>query len=403
MYDAIIVGARCAGSPTAMLLARQGYRVLLLDKASFPSDTLSVHYIHQSGTARLRRWGLLDQVIQSNCPPVFEQTLNVGPIELRGTPPPVDGSAAGYAPRRTILDKILVDAAVAAGAELRENFSVKELVFGGDRVVGVRGYVRGGSPVAERAKIVIGADGMHSMVARSVNAPVYNDRPSFTCAYYSYWTGVPIDGAELYPREGNGIVAGPTNDGQTLVIVYWSADRFHEIRADIEGNFMRALDHVPDLAERVRRGTRTERFRGTVDLPNFYRKPFGPGWALVGDAGYHKDPITAQGISDAFRDAELLAGAIDDGFSGRRPLDDALAGYEQQRNAETAAIYEMTLGMAQLAPPTAEQQHLFAALRDNPEATNRFIGLLAGSVRIEEFFAPENIGQIVGATPLAAD
>jgi 2-polyprenyl-6-methoxyphenol hydroxylase-like FAD-dependent oxidoreductase len=165
---------------------------------------------------------------------------------------------------------------------------------------------------------------------------------------------------------------------------------------------MRVLDLVPDFAARIRAGTRTERFRGTVDLPNFYRKPFGPGWALVGDAGYHKDPITAQGISDAFRDAELLAGSIDDGFSGRRPLDDALAGYEQQRNEATAAIYEMTWGMAQLAPPTAEQQHLFAALRDNPEATNRFIGLLAGSVRIEEFFAPENIGQIIGAAPVAA-
>jgi flavin-dependent dehydrogenase len=402
MYDAIIIGARCAGSPTAMLLARQGYRVLLLDKASFPSDTLSVHYIHQAGTSRLQRWGLLEQVATSNCPPVYEQTIDIGPFALRGTPPPIDGAAAGYAPRRTVLDKILVDAAVAAGAELREHFTVKELVFDGDRVVGIRGHARGGPLVTERARIVIGADGMHSMVARSVSAPTYNEHPSVTCAYYSYWSGVPLDGVTIYPLDGHAIIAGPTNDQQILVIAYWPATRFHEVRADIEGNFMRVLDLVPDFAARIRAGTRTERFRGTVDLPNFYRKPFGPGWALVGDAGYHKDPITAQGISDAFRDAELLAGAIDDGFSGRRPLDDALAGYEQQRNEATAAIYEMTWGMAQLAPPTAEQQHLFAALRDNPEATNRFIGLLAGSVRIEEFFAPENIGQIIGAAPVAA-
>jgi flavin-dependent dehydrogenase len=402
MYDAIIIGARCAGSPTAMLLARQGYRVLLLDKASFPSDTLSVHYIHQAGTSRLQRWGLLEQVATSNCPPVYEQTIDVGPFALRGTPPPIDSAAAGYAPRRTVLDKILVDAAVAAGAELREHFTVKELVFDGDRVVGIRGHARGGPLVTERARIVIGADGMHSMVARSVSAPTYNEHPSVTCAYYSYWSGVPLDGVTIYPLDGHAIIAGPTNDQQILVIAYWPATRFHEVRADIEGNFMRVLDLVPDFAARIRAGTRTERFRGTVDLPNFYRKPFGPGWALVGDAGYHKDPITAQGISDAFRDAELLAGSIDDGFSGRRPLDDALAGYEQQRNEATAAIYEMTWGMAQLAPPTAEQQHLFAALRDNPEATNRFIGLLAGSVRIEEFFAPENIGQIIGAAPVAA-
>lgn len=403
MYDAIVVGARCAGSPTAMLLARQGYRVLLLDRASFPSDTLSVHYIHQTGVSRLQRWGLLEQVIASNCPPVYEQTLNVGPFALRGTPPPFDGAAAGYAPRRTVLDKILVDAAVAAGAELREHFTVKELVFDGDRVVGIRGHRRGGPLVTERARIVIGADGLHSLVARAVTAPTYNEHPSITCAYYSYWSGVPLDGVVIYPLDGHAVIAGPTNDQQTLVIAYWHATRFHEVRSDIGGHFMRVLDLVPDLAARIHAGTRTERFRGTVDLPNFYRKPFGPGWALVGDAGYHKDPITAQGISDAFRDAELLAGAIDDGFADRRPLADALAAYEQQRNEATAAIYEMTWGMAQLVPPTTEQQHLFAALRHNPEATGHFIGLLAGSVRVEEFFAPENIGQIIGTAPVAAD
>lgn len=397
MYDAIVVGARCAGSPTAMLLARMGYRVLLLDKAGFPSDTLSVHYIHQAGTSRLNRWGLLERVIESNCPPVYEQILDVGPFALRGTPPPIDGVAAGYCPRRTILDQILVNAAVAAGAELREHFTVKDLLFDDDRVVGIRGHARRGTPVVERARIVIGADGLHSLVARAVGAAVSNDRPSLACAYYSYWSGVPISGAEIYPRPDRAIITAPTNDGQAVVIAYWPAAVFHEVRADIEGNVMRALDLVPDLAERVRGGTRTERFRGTVDLPNLYRKPHGPGWALVGDAGYHKDPITAQGISDAFRDAELLAGAIDDGLAGRTPLADALAGYEVQRNEATAAIYEMTCQMAMLQPPTIEQQQLFAALRHNQGATDRFIGTLAGSVPLAEFFAPEHISRIIGA------
>jgi flavin-dependent dehydrogenase len=397
MYDAIVVGARCAGSPTAMLLARKGYRVLLLDRAGFPSDTLSVHYIHQAGTSRLSRWGLLEQVAGTNCPPVYEQTLDVGPFALRGTPPPIDGVGAGYCPRRTVLDQILVDAAVAAGAELREHFTVKDLLFDGDRVIGVRGHARRGTPVVERAKIVIGADGLHSLVARAAGAAVYNDRPSFACAYYSYWAGVPIGGAEIYPRTDRAIITAPTNDGQAVVIAYWPASMFHEVRADIEGNFMRSLELTPSLTERVRGGTRTERFRGTVDLPNFYRKPFGPGWALVGDAGYHKDPISAQGISDAFRDAELLAEAIADGFAGRRPLADALASYEAQRNEATAAIYEMTVQMAMLQPPTVEQQLLFAALRDNQDASNRFIGTLAGSVRLETFFAPDSIGRIIGA------
>lgn len=397
MYDAIVIGARCAGSPTAMLLARQGYRVLLLDKASFPSDTLSVHYIHQAGVACLNRWGLLERVIESNCPPLIEQTIDLGPFALHGAPPAVDGIAAAYAPRRTVLDKILVDAAVVAGAELREHFTVKELITDGDRVVGIHGHERGGALVTERAPIVIGADGLHSLVARAVGADTYNVRPSFTCAYYSYWAGVPVDGAELYVRPDRMVIAGSTNDDQTMVISYWPRADFHEVRADIDGSFMRALDLVPDLAERVLGGKRTERYRGTVDLPNFYRKPHGPGWALVGDAGYHKDPITAQGITDAFRDAELLADAIDAGSSGRTPIEDALAGYEQQRNQATFPIYDLTCQFASLQPPPVEQQQLMGALLHNQEATNRFIGILAGTVSIPEFFAPENIGQIMGA------
>src|SRR5437016_734182 len=143
MYDAIIVGARCAGSPTAMLLARKGYKVLLLDKAGFPSDALSTHYIHQPGGAKLARWGLLDKVVASNCPPVREQILDLGPLTLVGTPPAVDGVADGYAPRRKVLDQILVDAAVEAGAELREHFAVQELVRDGECVSGIRGHAVG--------------------------------------------------------------------------------------------------------------------------------------------------------------------------------------------------------------------------------------------------------------------
>jgi flavin-dependent dehydrogenase len=320
MYDAIVVGARCAGSPTAMLLARKGYRVLLLDRAGFPSDTLSTHYIHQPGVARLKRWGLLERVVASNCPPVLRQKLDFGPFALVGSPPPADGVAEGYAPRRRILDQILVEAAVAAGAELREHFSVKELVTDGERVAGIRGRAAGGATVTEKARIVIGADGLRSLVARTVQAATYQVRPTLTCAYYSYWGGVPIQDAELYPRPDRMVIAAPTNDGQVIAIIYWPNAAFHEVRSDIEGNFLKALDLAPGLAERVRSGKRTEPFRGTAQLPNLYRKPYGPGWALVGDAGYHKDPITAQGISDAFRDTELLAGAIHEGLSGRRPV-----------------------------------------------------------------------------------
>jgi 2-polyprenyl-6-methoxyphenol hydroxylase-like FAD-dependent oxidoreductase len=396
MYDAIIVGARCAGAPTAMLLAHKGYRVLLLDKARFPSDTLSVHYIHQPGVACLQRWGLLERVISSNCPPVRRQRVDFGPVVLKAAPPPIDGIADAYAPRRTVLDTLLVEAAAAAGAEVRERFTVDDLVMDGERVTGIRGHAAGGTTVSEEARIVIGADGLHSRVARRVGAATYNVQPAFTCAYYAYWTDVPVQGAELYARPGRMILAGPTNDGRTMVIVYWPVAAFHEVRTDIERQFLAALDLAPNLAERVRGGTRAERFRGTADLPNYYRRPHGPGWALVGDAGYHKDPITAQGITDAFHDAEVLAAAIDDGFADRRSLAEALAAYEQARNERTGPLYELTGQFAALQPHPPEMQQLIAALRRDPEQADRFIGTIAGTVPIPEFFAPENLARIIG-------
>jgi flavin-dependent dehydrogenase len=403
MYDAIVVGARCAGSPTAMLLARQGLRVLLLDRARFPSDTLSVHYIHQPGVARLKRWGLLDQVVASNCPPVRRQRLDFGPVVLDAAPTPVDGVADGYAPRRPVLDKILIDAAASAGAEVRERFTITELVTDGAHVTGVRGHGAGGATVTERARIVIGADGLHSRVARIVGAPVYEARPTLTCAYYTYWDDLPVQGVEIYARPDRTIAVGGTNDGRTSVIVYWPIADFHEVRTDIETHFLAALDFVPSLAERARSGSRIERFRGTADLPNYLRQPYGPGWALVGDAGYHKDPITAQGITDAFRDAELLAEAITDGFSGRRTVADAMGDYERRRNEAVMPLYELTCQLATLQPPSPEMQALFAALCDDEEETGRFIGTIAGTVPIPEFFAPENLDRIIdGARSRAA-
>lgn len=401
MYEAIVVGARCAGSATAMLLARKGYRVLLVDKASFPSDTLSTHYIHQPGVAKLQRWGLLDRLIESGCPPIESQKFDVGPFALIGNPPPVDGVSAGYAPRRTVLDKILVDAAVEAGVELRERFSVKDLLIDGERVVGISGRSEGGALVNEHAAIVIGADGMRSTIARLVDAPMYNEMPASSCAYYTYWSGVPIDKVELYPRPGRMLIAAPTHDGLTLTISYWPEAEFNEVRSDVESHFMTALDLVPSLAERVRAGTRAEKFRGSGDLQNFFRTPHGPGWALVGDAGFHKNPILAQGITDAFRDAELLADALDDSFSGRAKIDEALAGYERIRNEEVMPMYQMTCDLAKLEPPSEDLQALLGAIRDDEVQIGRFLGTTAGTVPIAEFFSPENLGHIMASAARA--
>jgi 2-polyprenyl-6-methoxyphenol hydroxylase-like FAD-dependent oxidoreductase len=397
MYDAIVVGARCAGSPTALLLARKGYRVLLVDKATFPSDILSTHYIHQPGVARLQRWGLLDHLVASRCPPIPEGTFDFGTFALTGSAPPADGVTMAYCPRRRVLDKVLVDAAGAAGAELREQFAVQALLLDGHRAAGIRGRGGSGGLVTEMARIVIGADGLHSVVARTMQAPTYHVKPVLTCAYYSYWSGVSTKGFELYPRDGRAIIVLPTNDGLTCIAVQWLHAEFHAFRADIEGNFLRTLDLVPGLAARVRAGKREERFVGTGDLPNFFRRPYGPGWALVGDAGYHKDPHTGEGITDAFRDAELLVEALDAGWAGRRPLAEALAEYEQRRNEAALPIYELTCQLASLQPPAPEMQQLFAALCGNQTETNRFFGTIAGTVPVTEFFAPENVQRIVSA------
>jgi flavin-dependent dehydrogenase len=397
MYDVIVVGARCAGAATATLLAGAGHRVLMVDKAAFPSDTLSTHFIHQPGVASLARWGLLDRVA-AGAPPIDRYAFDVGPFALRGAPPPADGHRTAFAPRRFFLDQILVDAAVAAGVEFRDRFAVKEVVTDEGRVVGVRGRQEGGSTITERATIVVGADGMRSVVAKAVGAASYNGKPAFNCAYYTYWSDVPVDGVELYLRPERMLIAAPTNDGLTLTIVYWPVSMFGQVKTHIEREFVDALDIVPSLGERARAGRRAEKFRGSAQLEGYFRTPFGPGWALVGDAGYHKNPITAEGITDAFRDAELLASAIDDALSGRAAEADALSGYERARNEAAMPIYELTAQLATLEPPPPEMQALLGSLQGDQDGIDRFLGTIAGTVPIPEFFGAASLAGVAGGS-----
>jgi flavin-dependent dehydrogenase len=394
MYDVIIVGARCAGSPTAMLLARKGYRVLMVDRLTFPSDTFRNHMLLPPALVRLQRWGLLDEVAATNCPPITQMTMHMGDFPLTGRALLPNGIAGLYGPRRKYLDQILARAAVAAGAELREGFSVRELLWDEDRVVGIRGETTSGASVAERARIVVGADGLHSYVARAVGAPAYRTVPTLTWAYYSYWSDVPLSGAMFYRQDDIAMLGFPTNDGLSCVAAFGPIEGFAAFRQDIEGNFERTLDRFPVFAG-VRDGRRAERWLGTADLPNMFRKPYGAGWALVGDAGYHKDPVTANGISDAFRDAELLAEAIDAGFSGRQRLHEALAAYEQQRNEVALPLYEAACQGATFGPLPPDLLALRAALRGNQADTDRFFGVLFQTVSPAEFFAPQNIARIM--------
>lgn len=397
MYDVIVIGARCAGAPTAMLLARKGYRVLLLDRVRFPKEIPHGHFIHRHGPRRLHRWGLLDRIVSTNCPPVESIIVDLDDFPLMGNQMIIDGVALGYGPRRALLDKVLVDAAVEAGAELREEFVVDDFLTEGERITGIRGQeLANGKLVTERAFITVGADGRRSRLARVVRAAVYEAHPAVACWYFSYWSGMPPMGLEVYVKRNRVIFAFPTNDALAGIFIAWPSAELKTVRSDIEASFMAVLDQVPDFAERVRSGKREERFYGTTDLPNFFRKPYGPGWALVGDAGCHKDPYLALGICDAFRDAEWLSDAIDEGLSGRRSVDTAMAEYERRRNEATMPDYMENLALAQFKPIPAEVSQLRLALRSNQEDTNRFFLAREGMIPRETFFNPENLTRIMG-------
>jgi flavin-dependent dehydrogenase len=212
-YDAIIIGARVAGSSTARLLARRGLRVLAVDRATFPSDTLSTHQLQLPAVARLKRWGVLDDVVAAGTPATRRVSFDPGPLVIRGEVGRLDGADALYGPRRTLLDELLVESARRAGAEVRERFAVSDVVSEDGRVVGIRGRDAGGEEVTERATIVIGADGRHSLLARAARPRSYDERPALTFAYYTYWDGVPLAGGELYGRERRMVGRGRRTTG----------------------------------------------------------------------------------------------------------------------------------------------------------------------------------------------
>lgn len=395
MYDVIVVGTRVAGASAAMLMARAGLKVLAVDRARFPSDTVSTHQVQVPGVARLHRWGLLERLVAAGTPPARRVRFDPGPVVLEGRLPAIDGVDAIYSPRRTLLDAVLVEAAREAGAEVRERFAVEELLVEAGQVVGIGGRTETG-PGRERARLVVGADGRHSLVARQVAAPAYRELPPLSVATYTYWSGVPLAGGEIYGREQRMVGAWPTSDGLTMTYVAAPADELTAIRADPQSHLLTALDRCGELGARVRAGRREHRVVVTPDLPNRVRRPYGPGWALIGDAGLCMDPVTGMGIADALRDAELLAEAATSGLGDGGSLEATLARFHRLRDRAALPMYDFTTDLAGFAPPRPEQVLLFEALVSRPAEVDRFLAMLTGVVPVPTYFAPRHLLRVLG-------
>ena len=375
-HDVVIVGARVAGAATAMLLARLGHDVVVVDQASFPSDTVSTHAIARSGVVQLRRWGLLDAVLDSGAPAIRRVTFHAGgdsvsrPIRYKA------GVGLVVAPRRYVLDTIIAAAAERAGADVRLGVTVTGVQRDGrGRVTGIFGHDRDGAPVDLGGRYVIGADGLSSRVARSVGASINEARRAGGAAQYAYYAGIPWAGMELFVAERSFAGVFPTHDGQACIWVCTPSADAKAVRrraSSREEAFGELLERsAPQLAGRLRHAHRTSPVQGMLRQPNQVRQAFGPGWALVGDAGYHRDAVTAHGISDAFRDAEFLAVALDQALSAGAEDSTALTRYQQQRDQALREIFEITCRLAAYpaVPMFIElQKQLSAAIDDEAAA-----------------------------------
>jgi 2-polyprenyl-6-methoxyphenol hydroxylase-like FAD-dependent oxidoreductase len=384
----VVVGARVAGASTAMLLARAGARVLVVDRARRGSDTLSTHALMRGGVLQLRRWGLLDRVTAAGTPAVRRVTFHYGKESMPVSLKPYAGVDALYAPRRTLLDAVLVDAAEDAGAQVRHGTAVTDLAFEGDgRVAGVVVRDGGGTVRTERADLVVGADGRDSLVAGRVGARTL-ERGAHAPAYlYGYWPGAGVDGYHWH--YGDSLSAGviPTDGGLACVfvgappVVMAAALRRHRPVEAQRGLLRRFDGTLDDLAAAPPVGP-VRFFRG---LPARLRRPHGPGWALVGDAGWWKDPLSTHGITDALRDAETLAAAVVAGAASERAAAAALAGHQAQRDAVALAMHPVVDRLASHDWDPAEARGLLRELSSvmagEVEAIRRFDAPAAPAAR----------------------
>ena len=375
-YDVVIAGARCAGASTAMLLARKGLNVLVVDPGRRGSDTLSTHALMRGAVLQLHRWGLLDALRSAGTPAIRKTTFHYGDETIEVPIKPRDGADALYAPRRTVIDVVLVDAAVAAGAEVVHGQSVVDLIRdASDRVCGAKIAGRDGQVLEVAADLVVGADGVRSRVARVLEAELQYEVLETTASIYGYWRDLGFEGFHWFYAVGAAVGAIPTNDGETCVFASLPRDRFERGRHDgLEGLYHDVLGEVSaELAHRVAESDSPGKLKAFPGVAGFLRRSAGPGWALVGDAGYFRDPITAHGITDALRDAELLARAVLDGGDG------ALHRYQETRDKLVRGLLDVTGQIAAFDWTLEEAKDLHLTLSREMNSEVDFLRTFDGS------------------------
>jgi flavin-dependent dehydrogenase len=378
--DAIVVGARCAGSATAIALARAGRRVIAVDRSSFPSDTLSTHLLFAGGVAELRALGALERVEALGPPRMPDATVDGAGITVRGGYSEQNGIDWALCVRRPGLDAALVETARAAGAEVRERAKVTDLVFVDGRVAGVRVECPDGEAEL-RAPLVVGADGRSSAIAGllGVAEPYRQNQNQRACAF-AYWRDRDSGPRQVASQWREGAELGtafPCDGGDLLVLLMPPVERAGEFRSDPMGEYERTLARMPGLRERLDGCERISKVRIATDFPSFFRRSSGPGWALPGDAGHFKDPVTAQGIRDALRYGRRLGELAAPALGDPPALDRTLRAWETERDEECIEAYQWTNKLARAEPMTPLEVELYRELSASPDMARRLLDVFA--------------------------